>query len=424
MRDLDQEPLGDGEDGEDQDANDEPQIKSKKELYAYYSGRGPSAMVHEFLSDTLLRYQAIVIYSVGAPLEQAYQESLEAMKSVDGQLRFAANRAWTMNCSIAFQCCSKFCDDDLLSRLGFAAPGKDQTMPMAPNLDDEPPAGTLVELEMKVHQLIFNFGATLASETLWTYAHFHWTYPHCLAVYLLPDEKDRAAAAKHIEDIAKAINAAECVNKPSAELKACIQDVSWCSEPLNRLLMQVGLRDGFLNNQHLIGCALKLFAGTGSTKEVLESCFNNCNRQIGFMTTAKLASNPLKWLLCTLNPFIPGGNLHQVLPTEGDWWQALMSPVGQKAIQGGIDHWFHANHTPLPDVEVADVAGAQAGQPGLFSQATILKHLNFKPAGADALQRSVAATAYLTAEVSCGFANVQHCWAGVWASHSYHAFEV
>eukprot|EP00435_Cladocopium_sp_Y103_P027469 s788_g6.t1 len=404
---------------EDQDADDAPgedegQPTTKKELYAIYAGKGPAAMVHDFLADHILKSQIIIIYTAAAPLENLYAQSLEQMKSRDGQMRFAAQRAWTMQMPAALQCMTQFHNDSLLMRLGFAPPIVADVVPPL-----EPPVyevGTPSHVEQVLLKTIFDFGMTLGMELLWSHAHFHWTFPQVLAVHLLPNRKDRAAALAHVEAIAKAIHAAETVEGPKAELQACLQDASFNSEPLARLLMMKAMQGDETQNE-LETFAVKMWTGTGSTKELLESCFNNCNRQIGFMTTAKIASSPLKWVLSTLNPFCNAANVRQILPMESDWWQGLQSSVGQKAVQHELNHWFDPNGTELPHIHVSECAAARQMKQGeddpALTATAILKNLSFKPAGADALQRSSAAMAYLVAEYENGFENIQQCWAGV-----------
>ena len=413
--------MGDPGDQEEEEA----QPTTKKELYAYYAGRGPASMVFDFLADSFLKSQVIIVYSVASPLENLYAETPVHMKSRDGQMRFFADRAWTMQMGVALDCMSQFCNDDLLMRLGFSTTAGDDFVP--PTEAPHYPEGTPSYFESMLLKTIFDFGMTLAVEILWSHAHFHWTFPHCLAVHLLPTRKERTAALKHVESIAQAIHAAETMQDPKAELKNCLQDVAFNSEPLARLLMMKVLKGDEAQNE-LEDFSVKIWTGTGSTKEQLESAFNSCNRQIGFMTSAKQASSPMKWLLASLNPFCNAANVPQILPSENDWWQALMSPAGQKVIQHELSHWFEPNGTDLPEICLSECAASNQvrrdeDSDDALTATAILKQLNFKAAGADAMQRSAAATAYLVADHGSGFENVQHCWAGVSAESFFFAFE-
>lgn len=284
-----------------------------------------------------------------------------------------------------------------------------------PREPPEHPEGSPSHVEHMLLKTIFDFGMVLGMELLWSHAHFHWTFPHVLATCLLPKREDRTAALSHVKMIAQAIHAAETMEGPKAELQACLQDVSFKSEPLARLLMMKVMK-GAITEQELEAFAVKMWAGTGSTKELLESCFNNCNRQIGFMTTSKVASSPLKWVLSTLNPFCNAANVRQILPVEADWWQSLTSPAGQKAIQHELNSFFDPNATDLPHISVSECAAAKQvtedEDDAALTATAILKNLSFKAAGADALQRGAAAMAYLVGEFRNGFENVQQCWAG------------
>ena len=211
-------------------------------------------MVYDFLSDSFLKAQIIIVYSVAAPLENLYAQTLQQMKSRDGQMRFAAQRAWTMHTSVALQCMTQFCNDSLLMRLGFSPPLVADFVP--PREPPEHPEGSPSHVEHMLLKTIFDFGMVLGMELLWSHAHFHWTFPHVLATCLLPKREDRTAALSHVKMIAQAIHAAETMEGPKAELQACLQDVSFNSEPLARLLMMKVMK-GAITEQELEAFAVK-----------------------------------------------------------------------------------------------------------------------------------------------------------------------
>lgn len=118
--------------------------------------------------------------------------------------------------------------------------------------------------------------------------------------------------------------------------------------------------------------------------------------------------------MATLNPYLPPSKTQQILPGPGDWWQGLLSPFGQRVTQYELDHWFNVTGTKLPDIKPENcMAGGARDEATALSSPAILKQMNFKPAGADALQQgAAAAAAYLTVDFHTGFKNAQNCWAG------------
>lgn len=375
--------------------------KSKKELYAFYAGKGPAAMVLDILEDRDLQKVCIIICKVGGVLETTYRTDLELMKTKENQHFFAAHRATeTKPLSMALACLSKIQDDALLARLGMTPPHDGINVAADSNVG-------WVGKERKLMKCIFSFGSALASEIIWSFCHYRWTLPHALAIYLRPDAAERKRGANHLKRIAYTILKAEQVEQPKAELMACLQDVSWHSEQVSRKILQAGFAcDWDPDSRELQDLAKRCWGGSTSTKEILESCFNNINRQIGFSNVNKRASHPSKWLTATLNPFLAEIGGKQILPSPADWWQALCSPSGQQAVQYELMKWFNVNATDMPDDEdwTSELPGAH-----------IMKNKQFKAAGALATQRSCAATQYLISDADTGFSNVQNCWAGRFA---------
>lgn len=99
------------------------------------------------------------------------------------------------------------------SNSGFLAPLKQ------PNYEE----GTSSHFEAGMLKQVFQFGGTLGMEMVWSHARFHWSFPHVLAVYLLPDRKEREAALKHVEQLAKAIHAAETCKNPISRLESMLE---------------------------------------------------------------------------------------------------------------------------------------------------------------------------------------------------------
>ena len=337
------QPLPDNADADEEaEAQNDPELeapepKTRKELYAQYSGRGPAAMVFDILSDHKLQLQSIIMSRGSAPLEDLYFRTLRQQKTREGQFSFAANRAANGFFQCAIDCLKQVQSDPFLQRLGMTPPTD------SGRLEADKPCD---EFEAGIMDHLYKFAFHLCQEIIWTHAHYYWTLPHAIALYLLEDEAERNRGCKHLWVVATAIQKAEDVANPSAALLACLTDVCWNSEQLVRRILQRGLRNKFDSADPVfLEFAQRLYSASGTTKENLESCFNSCQRQIQFMNVNKRASPYMRWFLATLNPHL---DARQILPSESDWWKILMSPAGANAIKNMDSHVFNVNATPLP----------------------------------------------------------------------------
>lgn len=156
---------------DDMDADrDEPQ--TKKQLYQFYAGRGPAAMVLDLLNDTYLQHDCIIISEVSGPLELAWRTSLKMMKESPKQQQiFASQRARNMKLDIVMECLMKIHDDSLLDQLGMTPASTDST------LDSLTTDGSNVDpFEKVLMERLSRFAFQLGSEVLWSHAHF---FGHC-----------------------------------------------------------------------------------------------------------------------------------------------------------------------------------------------------------------------------------------------------
>ena len=67
---------------------------TKSELYRMYSGKGPCSMFTEFMLDSDLRLDAVILTEIAAPLEDQYAQDLkEQSKGTESMLKWAVRRA-------------------------------------------------------------------------------------------------------------------------------------------------------------------------------------------------------------------------------------------------------------------------------------------------------------------------------------------
>lgn len=256
------------------DPDEIPEPQTRKQLFEYYSGKGPAAMIFEFHEDTELRRLMMVIPFIGKPIQEAYAVELKLMESVKGQLLFCANRA-SMHAStnIALEIFHRAWKDELYARLGMTMGGLTS--------QQAEPDGDYLQADRKLICTIHKFACNLAMETLWTQMRYHFCLPHALAVYLIPEQEHRKKQCLHLTMLVEAILKAEAVEEPGHALKSCLNDCSFHREQLPRIIMQHCYNhDGLgADDQSMRSLAWKLFAASSSTKETLESCFNYMQRQ-------------------------------------------------------------------------------------------------------------------------------------------------
>lgn len=262
---------------DDADDNDEDAApKTRKELYDYYSGVGPASMVLDFHEDQEFQRNMIIIPYLANPLHHAYSAQLSLLENLKGQLLFCAERATLKPATkTALAVLRRATRDELFLRLGMTLGG------LQPQQNER--TEDYLKADRKLMDTIYKFAFALAGETLWTHARYYWCLPHALACYLLQSQHDREESCMHLTRIVEAILRAEAEVDPSTALRQCLRDCSFFKEQLPRIIMHHCYNHDGLgpNDKNMMLLAWKLFAGTSSTKENLESCFNYMQRQSG-----------------------------------------------------------------------------------------------------------------------------------------------
>ena len=254
----------------------------------------------------------------------------------------------------------------------------------------------------------------LTMEVLWSNLHFYHALAHCIALLLLPDEDSRDAGCEHIRRLTEAVLKAEAFCRTKAacgEVRDLLADLSWHVEPLTRVLMRSLVEVGFDGQDPgLQKLARRMYAGTASSKDTLESCFNWMQRQIQYMNTNAKARDSMKYLLASLNPYCGTAGAPKILPSQADWWLCWQSDGGRKAVAQQAPSFYNVNSTPLPRVPNTDPEGQDATTK--FPTPAQLATVAWRAAGGPATQRSAAAAAYLMHDADNEWENLSKCWAG------------
>ena len=393
----------------DADAGAEEEAHTKAELYRCYNGKGPAAMVLTFHKDAKLRSQCILIEFASRPLEGLYSSDLRQMHGgANGHQLFSAERAWGTNSwyMAACDCLCQITDVTLMDRLGFAKVAGD---PLSPDSEQ-----AWLQEERDILQQGFQLCVRLALELMWSNVHYFNCLPHNLALFLLPDVQRRGEGLRHVRRLTTVVLEAENMLRSvqAPDLATCLRDLAWNIETLPRMVMKHCLREGNglrRDDATLRRVACKMFAGTASTKETLESCFSFMQRQIAYQNTNLKSSFGMRWFMSTLNPYLSQSNLGQILPEDSDWYRAWHSPQGRAVLQKQYDKLNDLNNTPLPTLGDDPQDESREAR---FPSPSQIAEMEWRPAGGEATQRAAAAASYLLRGHESGWTSVGVQWTG------------
>ena len=265
---------------------------------------------------------------------------------------------------------------------------------------------------MEALQDVHTFSVALCKEVLWSNIHFYFSLPHAVALALLPDSDSRNEGSEHLRLLTETVLEAEqvCrVGHDCGELQECLEELGWRKEMLPRFIMRHLIGTDFsLEDEELRRLAVRMFAGTASSKDSLESCFGWVQRQLNFANTNQRASEDMKYLLASLNPYANAAGASKIIPKNSDWWQAWHAPSGKKTIQENAPKFYNVNSTPMPALPDEK----RAGQQKPFPTPQALGGVKWQPAGAAATQRGAAALAFLMHDKDDGWSSLGQCWTG------------
>ena len=167
---------------------------------------------------------------------------------------------------------------------------------------------------------------------------------------------------------------------------------------LVREILQRGRRCDFNpEDEDLRLFVFSMFAGPGSTKDALESCFNWLKDSAKASKSKKM--NPYtKYFYAISNPYVKHAGVNQIRPQSADFQELLQDGFHgfhQESTAGGL---FNYNKTPL---------GKDFPRPNqLISDAKIRK------AGFHSNRNAAAACAFMMHDANYDFGHVAQCWPG------------
>ena len=237
-------------------------------------------MIHTFMSDRKLQQHAILLCAISLPLEADYYNELKlTAEGLESQKELAARRANYEWMDMIVDILEIPMKRDLWARLKFTQPF---------GMEFEEATGLRwAQEEFEILRQAHSFASCLASNLSWANMMFANCLPHCIAVYLHPDEWVREERGKEIADMIRCILAVEkevfhtrLAKKPGQRgfvlpaLAECLRDVGFHLFQLARYVMMLGHQTEYkLDSTEMIELAEILYGGSATTKDLLESTF-------------------------------------------------------------------------------------------------------------------------------------------------------
>ncbi|CAE7628136.1 rplM [Symbiodinium sp. CCMP2592] len=379
------------DEAEEGDKEPQPEPKNKTELYQIFNKDGPTSMIAGFMSDAYLQQVARLIVVISSPLENAYYKALEAAaEGWHAQASFAASRSLGQYVDTVH---------DILATLGGQKlhDALQVTKPSRRPRPEEMPAWALKELELL--STCSSFASSLASNVFWSNAHFWMSMPALLSTVLSKDSARRAEAMHHAKLLVTAVVEAERHDCSDVAWSAMLADLGWHRQQFARETMALFLQSGFnCRDTSLRKLAKRLYLGSFTTKDLLESCFAFLHRKAATHSTNFKMSDSCKWLYAIVSPYAEAGGCPQVLPEKSDF-DTVLGPTGQCDREYANQNMFSIKKTELPNPET-------------MHRPKQMKESKWKNSGPLAQQRSSAAAAYLMRDRESRWSHIDLCWVG------------
>lgn len=351
-----------------------------------------AAFAADLLGDRYLQKQLRLILHVLEPLHQEYIADLRCHK--EGQtkvLYWHGDRACGSYFKGAVNGMLQLMSDPSIKELFDLTP---QPRNLASTLRSDDPR---IAEDKKLLSQYVAFIVELSANRCWSQSFWTLSFPYALAGLYATETADRnrcqmlcgrlADAVIKLEDlIAKA--------RVNADLCKLRSDLGTCDSQLVRELLIIGAKCGYAwTDEELRYLVFSMFAGPGSTKDVLESAFNHLKDSVKSSKSKKF--NPFTKLFYLLsNPYVRHGGVQQVRPEIKDFQEFLTTGFQDAEITRlGI---FQYSRTVLG---------------GKFPKPSDLIG-KFRSAGFFANRDAAAASAFLLHDAANNFQNAAHCWAG------------
>ena len=284
--------------GDDENDDDAPEPRNKKDLYKLFGQKGPTVMISKFMKSDALRQTARIIVDISFPLENWYYWTLERLsEGWHAQCAWASDRAAGSYVDVVLRTLMVLQSPALHDHLRLTPPVHADAVPEA--------AAPWMVHELKILDKAMAFASNLAEHILWSNLQYWLSIPQIIAGLLHKDRATRARIMEHAEKLVTALLKAENKVSPSGQLKELLQDLAWHKQQLPRETMALLLQHGFSDqNTEVVKLAKRLYTGSPSTKDFLENSFAWLHRKCSVNGFAQKMADATKFAYCITSPYI------------------------------------------------------------------------------------------------------------------------
>ena len=359
-------------------------------------------MYFDLISDRRLQIDAICITEVSQPLVAMYQSGLKMQK--DNQLAFAIQRAqagegsWWSTCGEILE---KIHSSSLLLRMGL-------TQRLGEEAAEEEDHEWLAA-EGQMLQTVYDFSVALASNVAWSQVMFRYSLPHAIAPLASRNRKVREDAMALLKKMVDALLAAKRPEHDgNTDLQKVLDALAWHRQPLAaEVVMSLRQTHFDPHSEETRRVAVELYAGSATTKDVLESTFGFLQDVSRRCSKNQKLSQHAVWMYAQSSKYATTGGVPHIRATKEDWNRFHPNLQPELAIQ--FARCMNAKNTRVPESHPADDADAR----GLPQNTHEVSKRKWRTSGPLSHQKSVAAMAYLMHGEPTNFQKVGLMWRGL-----------
>ena len=201
-------------------------------------------------------------------------------------------------------------------------------------------------------QTCHEFAVSLASNVFWSNAKYWMAMPELIACTLSHSPEERESAMVHARALVEAVLAAEHHDCDDPTWQLLLSDLAWQKQQLPRETMALCVQCGFSSQDvRLRKLAKRLYLGTATTKDILESTFAFLHRKATVHSTNFKMSDACKYVYAITSPYAESGGCPQLLP-ERDDFATVLSASGLPEREFANKHLFASQKTELPKPDV------------------------------------------------------------------------
>jgi len=372
------------------DPQTQKQLQLLRESYS-----NTAAFVADLLADRFLQKQGRLICHFLKPLHKEYSADLQCHS--EGQtsvLYWHGDRCcgqWFKGAVV--QTLQLLTDSSLIDLLGL----RPQPFLASQVLAASNP---LISQDVRLVKQAFAFALELVANRCWSQSFWTMLFPYCVAGLYATEMADRRRCQLLCSRMSDALIKLEDLRKKApmnSDLRALRDSLGTADWPLVREILVLGHQTQWdPSNEDMHHLVFTLFAGPGSTKDALESCFNWLKDSVK-ASKSKRMSDFTKYFYALCNPYVRHAGVSQIRPSQEDFRSLLDEMFKDEEVTK--HHLFAYQKTKL---------GPNFPRPNeLISNAKVRK------AGFHSNRIAAAASAFILHDAPNGFTHAGDCWPGM-----------